>query len=215
MTLPAGHFGHSPFLRSAAIATVDKVIEEAWSLLMSEGTCAPGLTEEEIAGHLYGKFEQAKENLNLLDSGPFIDNESAERRIHGQPLPSGFIDFKFIFGGRRSSYFAVECKRLDSVDNNLTREYVDEGIDRFIDGKYCPEHDCAGMVGFIIDRQLASCLKRLKTQCLKHAGKIKLVKRLRLSHEWGRCPRLYRTVHTKRAGCGGPFTLAHKMLIFP
>jgi hypothetical protein len=44
----------------------------------------------------------------------------------------------------------IECKRLSASDAHLVREYVVQGIDRFITGKYSGSHRRGFMAGYII-----------------------------------------------------------------
>lgn len=66
----------------------------------------------------------------------------------------GFIDIKVIipcnsdFSEEEQNNYKIECKRLDGYyDKN--REYVEEGMNRFIDEKYKCKFDICGMIGFI------------------------------------------------------------------
>ena len=69
-------------------------------------------------------------------------------------------------------FFAVECKRLhvttDSGFSCLADKYVDEGVRRFVDGKYSTGLPCGGMVGYVMDNQmdkaLESVLKEIRTK---------------------------------------------------
>lgn len=64
----------------------------------------------------------------------------------------GFIDIhisnpmKII--GKEDLFYAFECKRLDG---GLTKnkEYINNGLSRFIDGKYSKKMSLAGMIGFV------------------------------------------------------------------
>src|SRR5436853_4283413 len=55
-------------------------------------------------------------------------------------------------------FFTVECKRLrvqtDSGFYNLTNEYVDKGMMRFVKGQYSAGLPCGGMVGYVMDNNL-------------------------------------------------------------
>lgn len=44
----------------------------------------------------------------------------------------------------------IECKRIAGSDNHLCREYIVEGVDRFINGKYGENHAVGFMVGYVI-----------------------------------------------------------------
>jgi hypothetical protein len=52
-------------------------------------------------------------------------------------------------------FFTVECKRLrvttKSHFTHLANKYVEEGIQRFVDGRYSAGLPCGGMVGYVMD----------------------------------------------------------------
>lgn len=67
----------------------------------------------------------------------------------------GFIDIKVTNCGLVNSlkcdeniYYAIECKRVDNSSKKIN-EYIDEGILRFVEGKYSSEMPLASMIGFI------------------------------------------------------------------
>jgi len=67
----------------------------------------------------------------------------------------GFIDIKVTNAGLINSmecdediYYAIECKRLNKYSQKITG-YVEEGIYRFVDGKYSSKMPLACMIGFI------------------------------------------------------------------
>jgi len=80
-----------------------------------------------------------------------FDIESGEIDINCRTI--GFIDIKISNIGYKSlldedEYYAFECKRLDG-NSSLNGEYVNEGICRFIDGKYSSKMSLSGMIGFV------------------------------------------------------------------
>ena len=54
-------------------------------------------------------------------------------------------------------FFTVECKRLHvttaSGFRHLADKYVDEGLQRFVDGKYSAGLPCGGMLGYVMDNR--------------------------------------------------------------
>lgn len=54
-----------------------------------------------------------------------------------------------------AAYYIIECKRLDTKSQNweksLNSEYVNEGIARFVSGKYSTYYKVNGMIGFIVE----------------------------------------------------------------
>ena len=56
----------------------------------------------------------------------------------------------------------MECKRVTSRNSGLAKKYVDEGIMRFVTGKYSPSHDWAAMLGFVIDSNSNGCINLIR-----------------------------------------------------
>ncbi|ODS39848.1 hypothetical protein BEH94_02945 [Candidatus Altiarchaeales archaeon WOR_SM1_SCG] len=81
--------------------------------------------------------------------------EDMQEIVYGEvsPKTSSRIDIKIRKKDwDEESFITVECKRLDKDKYHvLIKKYVDEGMDRFISGKYCAENNCSFMVGFIVD----------------------------------------------------------------
>lgn len=56
-------------------------------------------------------------------------------------------------------FFTIECKRLrvkgTSGLSHRADKYVDEGLQRFVDGRYSAGLPCGGMVGYVMDGDVA------------------------------------------------------------
>jgi hypothetical protein len=65
-------------------------------------------------------------------------------------------------------FFTVECKRLRAVSEtglrHLADKYVDEGIQRFVDGRYSQGLPCGGMVGYVMDNQTALAFASIRSE---------------------------------------------------
>ena len=75
----------------------------------------------------------------------------------------GRIDMRFCHGYREDVYFAFECKRLNVVGNagrrdSLAGEYVGEGMMRYLEGKYAGGLDKGGMLGYVMDGDVAGAV---------------------------------------------------------
>jgi len=77
------------------------------------------------------------------------------------------IDFVFRKGFEESHYFGFECKLLDDNIPNSVQEYVDEGVNRFLSGKYSHGQKAGGMVGYLIKCKRLKCVKAVDKQ-MKH-----------------------------------------------
>ena len=63
-------------------------------------------------------------------------------------------------------FFTVECKRLrvknKSGLSHLADKYVDEGLRRFVDGRYSAGPPCGGMVGYVMDGNVAEAFATVR-----------------------------------------------------
>lgn len=75
-------------------------------------------------------------------------------------------------------FFTVECKRLrvetKSGISQLADKYVDEGIQRFVDGRYSSGLPCGGMVGYVMDNEMSKALESVQTAIKSRRKKVKL-----------------------------------------
>jgi len=75
----------------------------------------------------------------------------------------GRIDLRFCHGYREDVYFAFECKRLNVVNSpgrrrSLAAEYVQEGMMRYVEGKYAGGLDKGGMLGYVMDGDVPAAI---------------------------------------------------------
>ncbi len=70
-------------------------------------------------------------------------------------------------------YFCLEAKRLNAlvsgVRRSLANEYVTEGMQRFVDGKYSRFVRHGGMLGYVLDSEVARAIKNVETNIRNHA----------------------------------------------
>ncbi|TFE37956.1 hypothetical protein E2553_41140 [Paraburkholderia dipogonis] len=71
-------------------------------------------------------------------------------------LPDGRTDIPlmlieiFLRSEEHDPHAIIECKRIAGSDTHLCREYVVEGMDRFIQEKYGENHAVGFMVGYVL-----------------------------------------------------------------
>ncbi len=139
-----------------AAAFPDGLIPSIVSLVL--GTWAklpkpcPDEHETVVSRSLRNALRQVKNSTRMLPC--LIDREVVE----DDPKTAeekGRIDIRFIHGYDESVYFAFECKRLNVPGNrgckSLAREYVEEGMARFVIGKYAAGLKQGGMIGFVMN----------------------------------------------------------------
>lgn len=73
-------------------------------------------------------------------------------------------------------YFCLETKRLNAlvsgVRRSLADEYVKEGMQRFVDGKYSRLVRHRGMLGYVLDGRVARAVKNVEANIRKHAREL-------------------------------------------
>jgi len=123
--------------------------------------------EEHLTQQLHNKVKQNQRYY----TGPL--SPSIEHWISDESR----TDMLFLCGKGQETYFAVEAKRLfitypGGKKADLIKEYIDDGMMRFIKGRYAPYQLSSAMLGYVFD---VSCSK--VREVLGHA----LVKRTDLS----------------------------------
>jgi hypothetical protein len=96
--------------------------------------------------------------------------ESSEER--------GRIDLRLLHGYREEVYFAFECKRLNVVfksgPDSLSSEYVSDGMMRFITGQYSLTLPEGGMIGYVLDGNLAGAKGSVDTSIRNKCTELKM-----------------------------------------
>ncbi len=75
-------------------------------------------------------------------------------------------------------FFVVECKRLrvtsPSGFQHLADRYVEEGVQRFVDGQYAGNLPCGGMLGYVMDNRLDDALANVRAEIGARRAKLKI-----------------------------------------
>ena len=148
-----------------------------------------------------------KPQLHLFN----IQSESDELAQGTGDLP-GRIDLRLIHGYREEVYFALECKRLNVVANgkrsSLAGEYVEEGMARFVTGKYAGGLDKGGMLGYVMDGRLDVAIQAVRTAIEARRDKLKMDGKATLAPSSLR-PGHKQVRETRHRQNGKPFTIHH------
>ena len=203
--------GQPTFIPSADIvSTIIDLTLKAWSHVCQRADIHVGCDEPTIAGALYQELWIEKERRNI-HGPPLILDEAAARSSRRVLLPEGWIDFKLQYDWGEESYFGMECKRISSTDKNLAREYVAEGVMRFVSGKYSPGHAIAAMIGFIIDGNMVGCIRLIREKILQTHTKIRMDGDWSAETNYTSYQHIYRTRH-RQHGHSSLITILHLFL---
>lgn len=79
--------------------------------------------------------------------------------------------------GQRT-FLTVECKRLHvttaSGFRHMADKYVEEGLQRFVDGKYSAGLPCGGMLGYVMDKRLPEAFEKIAYEIGARAAVLKM-----------------------------------------
>ncbi|MCY3019331.1 MAG: hypothetical protein NTW87_09940 [Planctomycetota bacterium] len=128
--------------------------------------------ENAITGRLAAHLKRAKKARRL----PFSIHFQVTPLGPDGPLPAR-LDFKFLAGNDEDAYLAFECKRLriprDSGLDHNTSDYVgEEGMGRFISGKYAPGQFHGAMLGYVMDGNVVDAKENVASLIKKHSTRL-------------------------------------------
>ena len=193
------------------IATVLDITMVGWSYVISSRKVSIRSTETEIAGHLGREMTAEKNRRPGLKNQIRIEEEVGTRSSLTSDKPEGRIDIKIIYSFDETEYFGMECKRVTSKNSRLAQKYVDDGIMRFVTGKYSPGHDWAAMVGFVIDGNNNGCINLIRNYLTRKRQETCMEADWVLDTNFGTTPDLYGTSH-RQQGRSFLFRLLHLFL---
>ncbi len=175
------------------MAAVFDITITAWSKVITDQEININSTEPFIAGYLGRAMTKEKNSRPKLKNKIRIEEEVGTRSSSLSSKPEGRIDIKIIYNFNENEYFGIECKRVTSKNKKLAEKYINEGIMRFVNGKYSPGHDYAAMLGFVIDGNIARCINLIRQY-------IKNTKEICLKEDWSEeksfgIQDIYRTRH--------------------
>jgi hypothetical protein len=113
---------------------------------------------------------------------PDIVNSDADPEIN---TSEGRLDLQVSCGLGYEVYFAIEAKRLRvSLPSRLFlggREYVEDGMMRFVTGQYAPLMQSGAMLGYVFDGEKVKARSDINRQVQKKAKELKLKEPKRLA----------------------------------
>lgn len=89
-------------------------------------------------------------------------------------------DIRFSCGKGVDTYFVIEAKRLfvtypSGRKDSLVREYVHEGMMRFVSGKYAPYQQSSAMLGYVHDQRIEPARVAIEGEMKTRAKELCLV----------------------------------------
>jgi hypothetical protein len=129
--------------------------------------------EEKLTVSLCNELNNAERRQRSGITGRFIPEAWVFERQHGEMKKIGRTDIMYVYSGPGTPVLIIEFKKLDGSNQNRKRKsYCNDGMQRFIDGKYAQNHPVGIMCG-LIKTNRANELKKLEN-FIKTANNINL-----------------------------------------
>ena len=185
------------YLPKDIISTVFDITIIAWSKVITNRGINIRSTEPVIARYLGRAMTEEKNSRPKLKERIRIEEEVGTRSFPNLPKPKGRIDIKIIYSYNENEYFGMECKRVSSTKPNrhLAKDYVIEGVKRFVEATYSIGHDYAAMLGFVIDGKVNDCIDLICDRLNKYKNDICLKEDWVDEQSFGTTQNIYRTSH--------------------
>ena len=122
-------------------------------------------------------------------------------------------DIRFSCGQGVYTYFLFEAKRLfvtfpRGKKDSLIPEYIEQGMMRFVAGRYAPDLHAGAMLGYVFMAVLAEAREKVQDAVSSHSSKLCLVTPMQAS-ALPVTPQVDESLHTVK---GKPFTLYHLLV---
>ena len=110
--------------------------------------------ENKIRNILLEEYLDDDSQRTDFDMGDYRFFPETQEHYDGQGNYIGRADIRVMLKTdfeKRNAYYLVECKRLDGSPN-LNKEYVEEGVVRFVSRKYSAYYGKGMMLGFVVKK---------------------------------------------------------------
>lgn len=143
-----------------------QLLAEAAGEWLAEG-CAPRFSDHEtsctaaVAGRLKSILTSRQRSglqlIAFLETGGWTD---AHLDGCADPATVPRPDLALYLGVQHDVQMTIECKRL-LAPSATARQYVVDGLCRFLDGRYPTDSGRAAMIGFLLDRDVVSAEQQI------------------------------------------------------
>ncbi|MCX6648854.1 MAG: hypothetical protein NTV61_05635 [Candidatus Bathyarchaeota archaeon] len=149
-------------LKEDGIKTILLIIYNAYTELLKENIINKNMSEVEINEELYLRVQE----LFYKSSLAFLIYPLPEKLMKKQTKTSGrfpAIDICFRDKFDKQSFFGIECKILEN-NTSSSKQYIEEGVKRYLSGKYYGKIDESSMVGYIKEGNINQIIENIKIE---------------------------------------------------
>jgi hypothetical protein len=162
------------FFHQNLVPTVIHYIISAWAQMPK-----PGISdlEDAISDKLYAALLNAKSRGDF----PFLIRREDLEFDMNMAKETGRKDIVFFPSLQEQDiYLCLEAKRLNAVISGVCRsladEYVKDGMQRFVDGKYSRSVRHGAMLGYVLDGKIDRAMENVENNIRKHFPELRMNK---------------------------------------
>ena len=189
------------------ITTLLSRICEAYENLYASGRVVCTMSEPEITEELVFELQDVWFDKGPRSLKPIHEKSHGKRKKGRGKTPT--IDFCFRHKWDPNSYFGAECKLLEENNSKRYNLYVDEGVNRYISGKYGEKCSAGSMIGYIIIGNTAEIINEVKIK----VDELSNISNIKKSDSINGFTDHYKSVHGRKVG-NTPFHIHHLFFSF-
>lgn len=167
----------------------------AYDMLCKHNIVKSEMSEDDITEELFKEIQvvwHVSSNLQTL----IPINQKIDRTFAKDKGTPPTIDFCFRDRWMKEAFFGFECKLLAEGDGRLSREYVENGLCRYLQGKYCSAGSAGSLIGYIRSGNVAVIIQDVKCR----VDQEKAVQTVTLSSSIGSFKEHYISIHMRERG---------------
>jgi hypothetical protein len=198
-----------------SIATILGITVKAWPQVIAGKEVDHSSREPDISAQLRREMIAEKNRRNPRPALLFLKEVPVDEADGS--TDRGRIDIRVGYSLEEDEYFAMECKKVGARDTTKAKDYIDEGVHRFVTGKYSPNLSHGGMIGYVYKGSCAETAKLIEYHIETYnAAKTNACAQWPWQPEkrFGKHKHLYSTMHTQDQTTND-ITLLHLFLPLP
>lgn len=178
------------------IAKLLAIVCSAYEILYENRAITKEMKEDQITEELVAQVtciwaQSTNVPKNIIPMNQMSDTTHAKKR---GKAPT--IDFCFRNSWTKETYFGFECKMLAQGNNTLCDKYIDNGLNRYLDGRYCSKGSASSMVGYVKCGDLSIIVHEIKTR----VDQVKIIDNMSKSDSIGSFDQHYTSSHYRLDG---------------
>jgi len=145
------------------IAKLLALVCDAYDTLYKHKIVKLGMSEDEITEELFKEI-QIVWRVSSIPQTIVPINQKIDKYLAKDKGKPPTIDFCFRDRWVKEAFFGFECKLLAEDDIRLYKEYIENGLYRYLQGKYCAKGSAGSLIGYVNSGNISIVIREVKTR---------------------------------------------------